>query len=201
MGRRGGRGAGLLILIAAVGAVACARPAATRGDAQAPSTDHIAETAEPAEPAEPETATRPPAHVTVAVEDQTVRGRHVGRTIGVHYGRHPDMSTLALPDGMRLYATLAHADGWRLVVAEQETNLVVFLTDDEGVVTDDLLLAGAASDSLVTFHCGEDISVSLIAADGCADEHGSTSARRTWLPRAGALVEVEAGARCDCDML
>ncbi|MCA9714958.1 MAG: hypothetical protein H6713_39530 [Myxococcales bacterium] len=201
MQRRGSRaGARPLLLAAAAGVMACAAPAAKDGDAQARAPDSAPPTV-PERPTPRAPAAPTPTRAATETAQQPVHGRYIGREIGVHYGRHPDMSTLALPDGLRLHAAVTHADGWRIVVAERDDDLALLLTDDDGVVLDDRWLDGVAADSVITFHCGDDISVSLIAADACADERGTAPALRTWLPRAGSLVEAEAGARCDCDML
>lgn len=112
---------------------------------------------------------------------------------------HPEMSTLALPDGMTRRWSLDHADGWRLVVAQRDDDLVVLLTDEDGVVTDDVSLEGAAPDHRIVHGCGDDVVPSLVPRDACGEGAGATVAVRAWRPRGGELVAIHDQVRCFCD--
>ncbi len=126
------------------------------------------------------------------------RGLYVGANLGVEYGMHPEMSNLSLPDGMKRRWSLDHADGWRLVVAEDGEDLVVLMTDREGVVTDDVTIQGAAPSHRILHDCGDDVVPSLVSNDDCANDAQSAVALRAWYPRGSKLVAAQEQIRCFC---
>ncbi len=126
------------------------------------------------------------------------RGLYVGANIGVEYGMHPEMSNLSLPDGMKRRWSLEHADGWRLVVAEDGDDLVVLMTDSVGLVTDDVTIEGVASSHRILHDCGDDVVPSLVSNDDCANDAQSAVALRAWYPRGDKLVAAKDQIRCFC---
>ena len=142
----------------------------------------------------------PPAPATPSGADLAVkRGEYQGREVGVETPGHPEMSTLSLPDELNRTWSLHHADGWRLVVARREDDLVILLTDQEGTVTDDVTIQGSAERYQIVHDCGEDVTPSLILASECEGGASSATARLAWHPRRGSLVAAEGEIECHCD--
>jgi hypothetical protein len=128
------------------------------------------------------------------------RDRHRGESIGVEYGLHPEMSSLRLPEGMTRVSSLNHAEGWRLVVAQEDDDLLLFMTDSDGVVSDDLTVEGAALRYQVLHGCGDDVVPSLVLLSGCSGGATSAVAVRAWYPRAGKLVSADTAVTCFCEV-
>ena len=117
------------------------------------------------------------------------------------YPTHPEMSTLKLPPELTFHRSLIHAEGWQLVVARRGDDWVILLTDEGGVVTDDIVVVGAASDVNVLLDCGDDVTPSLVRSDACASGVTTAPAVRAWVPSGGKLVEREPDqVQCFCDL-
>lgn len=141
----------------------------------------------------------PPAPAPPAPDLAVKRGEYQGRNVGVEIPDHPEMSTLSLPDELHRTWSLHHADGWRLIVARREDDLVILLTDQEGTVTDDVAIQGSAERYQIVHDCGEDVTPSLILASDCEGGASSATARQAWHPRQGSLVAAEGEIECHCD--
>src|SRR5690606_36561495 len=97
------------------------RPIAAPAPSSDPEPPRTPVTSDPA----PSPAPPPPRPADVAAK----RGEYHGRDIGVETPGHPERSTLSLPGELSRTWSLHHADGWRLVVARREDDLVILLTD------------------------------------------------------------------------
>jgi hypothetical protein len=157
--------------------------------------------ADPERPGPPATIDPAPSPAPAAPppDDLAVkRGEYQGREVGVEVPGHPEMA-LSLPRELSRTWSLHHADGWRLVVARREDDLVILLTDQEGTVTDDVTIEGSAERYQLVHDCGEDVTPSLILAVDCEAGASSATARQAWHPRQGSLVAAEGEIECHCD--
>ena len=77
-------------------------------------------------------------------------------------------------------------------------DLVILLTDNEGVVTDDITVSGEVGKYEVVHDCNNDVVPSLITAGSCAKDGPNVNAVKAWLPQGGKLVQVQEDVSCFC---
>lgn len=124
-----------------------------------------------------------------------VRGSHVGRNIG-YATRHG--GTIKLPEGMERRSNVNFADGHGVVSAVAGDAFVVFLTDEAGVVRDDVTLADMAQSSLVPECQGESTPIGVVPTDACSSAEGSVSAAFAFEYRKGQLSVLDEPVQCEC---
>lgn len=141
------------------------------------------------------TAPAPAPDATAEVQ----RARFVGRAIGYRlgHGAQPSAGRIELPPGMTLQSSASFADGHRLAVASEGTQLVILLTDERGVVLDDVGLPGMA-DAAVALDCEGESLIGVLTHEECPTADRLGEARFGFAFHTGQLVSASTPTRCDC---
>lgn len=177
---------------------ACSAPSAT--SAPAPLANHQPETAS-------ETAGDKPAP---ASQSAPIHGRFVGDNIGYeirHFGR-PVAGKIQLPEGMERRSNTNYADGYRVVSAVADQALVIFLTDEEGVVLGDVTLPGLA-DAVVVPACEATEPdqrsypqvLGVVRESACPSAEGSAPPAHAYDITKGQLKAIDRAVQCECFMV
>ncbi|HOX46189.1 MAG TPA: hypothetical protein PK668_21475 [Myxococcota bacterium] len=118
--------------------------------------------------------------------------------VGVHIGisERELQKRVKLPPELEQLAAIHFASGARVVTARQADALLLLLTDDRGVVTDQVDLPGAARTKYLSPGCEQgdaDVLIGLVPADA---PPGVGPAERAWNERGGKFVEVAGKVEC-----
>ena len=126
------------------------------------------------------------------------RGRNIGYRMG--HGVSPAVRRIELPEGMQLRSSANFAGGHRLAVATEGADLVLLLTDEEGVVLDDVTLRGKA-ESTAVLDCQEDGVLGVLDLQACPRENMSAPAETAFRHDQRQLTPTAEPASCDCFMV
>jgi hypothetical protein len=136
--------------------------------------------------------------VVQAGEPKAAKAPQARSYVGAHIGisEHELQKRVKLPAGLELLSAIHYASGARVVTARRADALVLLLTDDGGVVTDQVDLPGAARANFLSPNCDQgaaDVLIGLVPADA---PPGAGPAERAWNERGGKFVEVEGKVEC-----
>jgi hypothetical protein len=142
-----------------------------------------------------------PAPPTNSAPSDPDRARYIGTTIGIeiHEIGMPSHGSLHLPNGLAKLGVVNTATS-HLVIARRGDALVLLVTDDAGVITDDLAIPGVADGHVVVPGCAEEAFLGLVAKADCPTAQGTATARAAWNLSA-RLTPVTPPPACGCDML
>ncbi len=118
--------------------------------------------------------------------------------VGVHVGisERELQKRVKLPAELELLSALHYASGARVVIARRVDDLLLLLTDDRGVVTDQVDLPGAARTKHLSPDCDQGDAEVLIGLVPATAGPGVGPAERAWNERGGKFVEVEGKVEC-----
>lgn len=167
---------------------------------------------EPLANQQPRSTSDQPARASASAPDGPIHGRFIGRAIGYeisHFGR-PVAGTIQLPAGMERRANINFADSHRVVTAVADDALVIFLTDEDGVVLDDVTLPGLVDAVLVAdcdapkpgdAHTSDAPVLGVVRMSACPDANTSTAPVHAYGFATGQLTPVDTPVTCDCFMV
>jgi hypothetical protein len=154
-------------------------------------------------------ATAPPTPTTLAnsatapKQGQTgsSRAHYVGTKVGLelHESATPSHGRLQLPTGLARIGVVNTADS-HLVITRRATDMILLVTDDNGIVTDDLTIPDVAESHVVVPGCTETAFLCLVAKAGCPTAQGSVAVMAAW-DLSTRLAPVAPPAQCGCDLL